>query len=291
MRLSKALGTLVIMQLLMGTTVYAQQHEFANQDKKNWDRPAEGNLEAFHVDGRYLATTSQVQWNADQIGLTSRKFFLPALSYTSDRSDILQPKLMLSTLPGAKFKRSFVDESRGVSVQVTSYDAEALQADQAYTFFTAWGFIGSSKSNPVVTLQSVQRLAQPGHGYVNDLPGSEDWLNAIEWQEAADVDSRESGIPIPENQDTFYSSVESSVYQNGKEQSYAGIDSKQTLEQYKSAAAKRVHMLWDTEEVPFAITFEGSISPDVRPFTKEYNAEIHQIYGEGVTEKRGNVHR
>ncbi|MBD0383777.1 hypothetical protein [Paenibacillus sedimenti] len=128
----KTLGLFFLaVNLLISTTASANEIEFTNQDSANWDYPSEGEFKTSRLKDKFLSSTANIKWSSDQINFTNRQFFVPALKFVSDRSDALQPRLMLTDLPGAKFNRKLIDDDRGIETKVTVLDASKLQSDKS----------------------------------------------------------------------------------------------------------------------------------------------------------------
>lgn len=275
--------------LLLCTSAFASNRP----DLSGWAVPDQASLEAANRGGTILETKTELRWTPDQLrefpvrGGESVGSFFPSLVYQADETNELQPQVMMTNLPGAKFFRTAADEQRGEQIKLSVLGAASLQSNKPYTFYTGWRYTGEEKGNPLIKLRSLQEFDQGVRGTINELKETGHELAAIRWNEAKPVDLPQS-LRAAFNKDPFVfpweDEEEAALAKRLK--GYTDIDSKQDLDQYKSSAAKLLTSAPDCcEPIRFAITFKSSIGvKGVNQLAEEYHLNVEQYYAVG---KRG----
>lgn len=278
--------------LLLGTSAFADNQPVLS----GWAVPDRVNLEAVNQGDTILETKTELQWTPDQLrgfpvkGQQGIGRFFPSLVYKADAANELQPQVMMSNLPGAKFFRTAADEGGGEQIKVSVLGTAYLQPDKPYMFYTGWRFTGADKSNPQVTLSSLQEFDQGARGTMTELDETKHELTGIRWKEAKPVGAPSNENIAAFNKDPFFfpreEDEEAVVFKRQK--GYTDIDSKEALDRYKSNAAKLLKDAPDCcSPIRYAITFKKNVSMrDVEQLAKEYNLNITQYYAAGKKEKQ-----
>jgi hypothetical protein len=259
-----------------------------NSEPPKWDLPDKVQLEtAKNEDNGFFITDASVQWTSDQLReYPDGKGFFAGLKYRTENTDQLQPLLLMSNLPGAKFTRIAASGGRGEEVKLSVLNPAELDGDKPYRFFAGWSYSGDD--NPLVSLSSYQGFNQPAQtGTVNELPQTNHTLSAALWSDAKPSDSlkltQETLSLFKENPFRLPKSTEAPL---PKMKSYAEIDSKQALEQYKREAARRLKLASESSEVHFAVTFGKPVSLEsLKHMADDYDLTITQFYAAATTEK------
>lgn len=284
----KTAATGLLSFILMGTTAFAEPATFQNSEPKNWDFPAKGKLEASKSESGILITEAHAEWSSKQIDLFRHADYVrfPALSIQTDSStDELQPKVMITDLPGAKFEIGPANDSdlSGIEITVFSLAASKMVGDKPYEFYTAW--MQTGKDSPGVTLHSLQRYGGQSGGMYRDLPDTDDLLAKSKWDEA-EVSKWERTTSLQDNGLKFSGNVtvpEPAEYKRIKSD-YSYIHSKEALEQYKKEADKKLEDSFRQAYPQFAATFTPALSLEqLEKMIREYGIEVSQVYAIGTT--------
>ncbi|MFD0699066.1 hypothetical protein ACFQZT_33875 [Paenibacillus sp. GCM10027628] len=280
----KTSAAFILANLLLCTNVFAASNNFNNSDAKNWDKPAKGTLEAQRVENRLLYTKATIEWTSEQIKQFQSDHFLkqffPAIIYKVSSGDELRAKVMYTNLPGAKFTRKDATNGEGEEIKLSILQTSALMENEPYYFFTGWLHkYEVLDGNPTVSLLSTQRYAQP-NGSLSDLPKTQDSLLQIPFNDAELLN-----IPYTpsESLDSPFRQYTEAV-ENKKVKSYAQIDSKEKLDQFKIQCAETLKKASNDEIVHFAITFNKYYA-NPNSLAEEYHLTPYQVYAAGITTK------
>ncbi|CAG7645607.1 hypothetical protein ACFQI7_25915 [Paenibacillus allorhizosphaerae] len=274
--------------LLLSTSAFAAY----TPDLARWAMPDEVHLEGFNRADVILDTNAELSWTADQLsgfpvkGQLGVGRFLPSFAYQVDEGRELQPQVMVSNLPGAKFTRTPADKDGGDRIKVSVLGAAYLQADMDYTFYTGWQFSGSKEGKPKVTLSSLQEFDQGAGGGIHEQTETERALSGLRWKQFEQSSTqRDKEITAAFNRDPFYFTREhdETFANDAILKGYSSMDSKAALDQYKSDAAKRLKAAQDCcSPVRFAITLNKYVGFNkVAELAKDYRLNITQYYAAG----------
>ncbi|GLI07540.1 hypothetical protein YDYSG_35700 [Paenibacillus tyrfis] len=270
------------MQLFLCTGAFAYESEFTNSKAANADLPAKAKLEAYKVGKDFMTTKVRAEWTKEQIQAFQRQGILrniPALAFQTDASDALKPKVIMTNLPGVKVDLNTGGEDAGDEVIVSILGGDRLNPDKSYTLYTGWSS-RDGNDKPSLTLHTLQRFGQPG-GTINDLSDTKDQLARIEWKQVNETNPNFKAAPA-DFKVSFPSHADEKNIKKVKGE-YTGIYSKETLEQYRKAAAERVDILSEQSIWPFAATFKKSTVTDPKKLAELYKLNISQVYAIGET--------
>ena len=299
MRSTKAIMALCVSaSLLWSTSAFAAY----TPDLGRWATPDEVQVEGFNRADVILDTKADLSWTADQLsgfpptGQLGVGRFLPSFVYQVDEGRELQPQIMVSNLPGAKFTRTPADKDGGDRIKVSVLGASYLKADKEYTFYTGWRYSGSKDGNPKVTLSSLQEFDQGAGGGIHEQTETERALTRLSWKKfEPGLTPYDKNLTSPFTRDNpfyFTREYDETFASDAIMKGYASIDSKAALDQYKSDAAKRLKAAPDCcGQVRFAITLNNNVGfNQVAELAKDYRLNITQYYAAGEREGSKDIY-
>lgn len=130
-----------------------------------------------------MTTKVRAEWTKEQLQAFQRQGILrniPALTFQTDASDALKPKVIMTNLPGVKVDLNTGGEDAGDEVIVSILGGDQLNPDKSYTLYTGWSSReGSDK--PSLTLHSLQSLSLSPSVSLVDVEDKERQPTGIYW--------------------------------------------------------------------------------------------------------------